>query len=57
MTKDERVANEIMEVLRRIRMRAAAEGAGVSAELGGSIVYFFLFFCGDGTRCFLHAKV
>lgn len=34
MTNDERMANEIMEVLRRVRMRAASEGKGDSPEIG-----------------------
>lgn len=34
-TKDERMANEIMQVLSRLRMRtAAAVGTGTSAEIG-----------------------
>lgn len=34
VTHDERMANEIMEVLRRVRMRAAQEEKGESQEIG-----------------------
>lgn len=34
VTLDERTANEIMEVLRRVRIRAASEGKGESPEIG-----------------------
>lgn len=33
VTQDERLANEIMEVLRRVRMRSASEGTGDPAEI------------------------
>ena len=34
MTNDEPRANEIMEVLKTVRMRSAAEGSGASPEIG-----------------------
>lgn len=34
VTRDERMANEIMEVLRVVRMKAAGEGKGESSEIG-----------------------
>lgn len=38
VTHDERTANEIMEVLRRVRIRAASEGKGETSEIGESTV-------------------
>ncbi|CAM9449712.1 unnamed protein product, partial [Hapterophycus canaliculatus] len=40
VTQDERMANEIMEVLRRLRMRSASEGTGDPAEINFQRLHF-----------------
>ncbi|CAN0543603.1 unnamed protein product, partial [Ectocarpus sp. 12 AP-2014] len=41
VTKDERVARDIMEVLRRVSMRAASEGRFAASEIGFDRLHFF----------------
>ncbi|CAM9180735.1 unnamed protein product [Ectocarpus sp. 13 AM-2016] len=41
VTKDERVARDIMEVLRRVSMRAASEGRFAASEIGFDRLQFF----------------